>query len=93
MEENHLEEKEILTTEMKDKYIVYNDSTGKTRSYTANNRQGQKFRAVKYYKGNGAINYLGSRYNTRKRSHEDDSSESNRNDKIERELTFVNKTQ
>ena len=92
MEEDNLEEKEILTTEMKAKYIVYDHSTGEAKSYTANNRQGQKFRAVKYYKGNRAINYLGTRLTTKKYLKKDDSNKKRGDVKEEKTFTFVDQT-
>ena len=92
MEENNLEEKEILTTEMKAKYIVYDHSTGETKSYTANNRQGQKFRAVKFFKGKNAVNYLGTRETTRKYLKKNDSVKSDESTKDEKTFTFINKT-
>ena len=92
MEENNLEEKEIVTTEMKAKYIVYDHSTGETKSYTANNRQGQKFRAIKYYKGNRAVNYLGARLTTKKYLKKNDSSKESGDVKEEKTFTFVDQT-
>ena len=93
MEENNLEEKEIVTTEMKDKYIVYDHSTRETRQYTANNRQEQKFRVVKFFKGNGAVNYLGPRHTTKKYLRKKDSTRSSIEIKEdEKTFTLVNKT-
>ena len=91
MEEGNLEETEILITEMRDKYMIYDHSTGETRQYTANNRQGQKFRAVKFFKGNGAVNYLGPRYTIKKYLQKNDSIKSSVENKDEKIFTFVNK--
>ena len=92
MEENNLEETEVLTTEMKAKYIVYDHSTGEAKSYIANNRQGQKFRAVKYYKGNRAVNYLGARQTTKKYLKKNDSNKESGDVKEEKTFTFIDQT-
>jgi hypothetical protein len=91
MEENSIEEREISTTNLKSKYIVYDYSTRKTKSYTTNNRQNQKFRAVKFYKGNKAVNYLGDRSMTKKYLKKNNT-KSSENIKEEKTFTFINRT-
>ena len=89
MEENNFEEKEVLIIEMKDKYMVYDYSTGETKSYTANNRQGQKFRAVKFFKDNNAVNYLGTRSITKEYLKKNDSSKEKGDVKEEKTFIFI----
>jgi hypothetical protein len=91
MEEDSIERREISTINLRDKYIVYNYSTKETGSYTANNRQNQKFRVVKFYKGNKAVNYLGNRSTTKKYLKKN-STRSSENIKEEKTFTFVNRT-
>ena len=57
MEENNLEEKEILTTEMKAKYIVYDHSTGEAKSYTANNSTGRRDAIVAQFTRKILVNF------------------------------------
>ena len=63
--EKYCEEKEILTPDLNNKYTIYNDKTGKVKTYMANNRQGQKYRAIKFFKNKNVVNYLGSRKDIR----------------------------
>jgi hypothetical protein len=92
MEENSTEKREISMIDLKDKYIVYDYSTRETKSYTANNRQNQKFREVKFYKGNKAVNYLGNRSITKKYLRKNNTKSSG-NIKEEKTFTFVNRTE
>ena len=59
--EKYCEEKEIVMSDLSNKYTIYNDKTGTVKTYMANNRQGQKYRAIKFFKAKNAVNYLGSR--------------------------------
>src|SRR5579871_6685766 len=61
----YYEKKEILMPDLSNKYTIYNDKTGKVKIYMANNRQGQKYRAIKFFKAKNAVNYLGSKEDTR----------------------------
>ena len=61
----YYEKKEILMPDLSNKYTIYNDKTGKVKTYMANNRQGQKYRAIKFLKAKNAVNYLGSREDIR----------------------------
>src|SRR5579862_3902603 len=61
----YYEKKEILMPDLSNKYIIYNDKTGKFKTYMANNRRGQKYRAIKFFKAKKAVNYLGSREDIR----------------------------
>ena len=45
------------------KYTIYDYKKGTVEQYKINKRLSQKYKAVKFYKGNQAINYLGKRNN------------------------------
>jgi hypothetical protein len=62
-EEKEIERREILLLEKEKKYTVYNYKEETVERYRVNKRQSQKYKGVKFYKGNGAINYLGKRNN------------------------------
>ena len=61
--EKGVERREILMLEKEKKYTIYDFKRNTTEWYKINNRQFQKYRVVKFYKGNGAVNYLGKRNN------------------------------
>ena len=60
-EEKEIEKKEVILVEKEKKYTVFDWKENEVKRYVTNKRQFQKYKAVKFYKGNGAINFLGKR--------------------------------
>ena len=60
-EEKEIERKEVILIEKEKKYTVFDWQENEVKRYVTNKRQFQKYKAVKFYKGNGAINFLGKR--------------------------------
>jgi hypothetical protein len=66
-DENRVYEvKEVNMVNPRKRYTIYNDENGIIKDYRANNRQFNEYRAVKFYKGKSAINYLGNRKDVKK---------------------------
>ena len=88
--EKYYEKKEILTPDLNNKYTIYNDKSGKVKTYMANNRQGQKYRAIKFFKAKNAVNYLGTRKDVKiylKREIKEERSREN-----EKRIIFIDET-
>ena len=62
-EEKEIERREVMLLEKEKKYTIYDYKKETVERYKINKRLSQKYKAVKFYKGNKAINYLGKRNN------------------------------
>jgi hypothetical protein len=86
----YYEKREILMPDLSNEYIIYNDKTREVKTYRANNRQGQKYRAIKFFKAKKAVNYLGPRKDIKTYLRGKTKEERMREDK--KEIMFIDET-